>query len=490
MWKNINFKKRIIKEQSKESECVGREIEINSKPVHINLNLEINFKRECLVRGNIREKRNIFILGLILFIPLSFFVGCLTQVKADLASQDSFVVLDEGLGFNFFWKWSEEELVEVKDLLNFGWNRADFFWEHIEPVQGEWRFERFDRYCQTSKNANVKILAVLAYDTPWLHKDSGCINYVAPEEVPLFLKYIEKTVTRYKDSVDAWEIWNEPNGERFWPGSDEDFYYLLKETYALIKQIDPTSKVLVGSYFRAPKRFIRKMFEYGAMENVDIISYHPYGIGPDGVLRLSDIVINEAKSYGFTGEFWVSEMGFPTAGFYPLRCTEKQLPGHIVKSFTYLALLKTKMISYYELSDYTERSPFKSEENFGLTNREDHKLANDGGHGYSLFSKTVLGSIFVGKRLSREKNVSKGIETYLFYNPAKGQYTFLAWSNSLCKASLRIEGLPQKSVSVWNVSKETSSNVSGDSVFTCSKEDILFLTFPGTPTSKFNISKK
>jgi beta-glucosidase/6-phospho-beta-glucosidase/beta-galactosidase len=55
------------------------------------------------------------------------------------------------------------------------------------------------------------------------------------EERALFREYVEKTVEHYKDRVDAWCIWNEPNLQpRFWvsEGTKEQIFDLTKAAAA------------------------------------------------------------------------------------------------------------------------------------------------------------------------------------------------------------------------------------------------------------------
>ena len=84
---------------------------------------------------------------------------------------------------------------------------------------------------------NIKVIAMLNYPPAWLNLTRDA--YVPPEFLPHYLEYVNKTVRRYKDTVAAWEIWNEPNLERFWDGPMEDYYELFDQAVDLINSIDP-----------------------------------------------------------------------------------------------------------------------------------------------------------------------------------------------------------------------------------------------------------
>ncbi|GHV16198.1 hypothetical protein FACS189493_1650 [Spirochaetia bacterium] len=87
---------------------------------------------------------------------------------------------------------------------------------------------------------------MLAYDTGWLYPDGKRRKYISPENMPLFLTFVENTVSRYRGKVDAWGIWNEPNG-LFWNGSQKEFFELTKAVTQKIREVDPDAVILAGS---------------------------------------------------------------------------------------------------------------------------------------------------------------------------------------------------------------------------------------------------
>ena len=58
------------------------------------------------------------------------------------------------------------------------------------------------------------------------------------EAMAAWLKYVEATVTRYKDVVNEWEIWNEPYGQ------GKDYAPLVMATAELVKRIQPEAVIL------------------------------------------------------------------------------------------------------------------------------------------------------------------------------------------------------------------------------------------------------
>jgi hypothetical protein len=242
------------------------------------------------------------------------------------------------------------------DELGAVWIRRTFDWEDIEPAPGQWNFEEWDAYVDGAGAAGKKILATLAYDVGWIYGEAEPRRHIIPEKIPHFLQYVETVVRRYRGRIGAYEIWNEPNNPfYFWEGSDEDFFALSAAAAAKIKEIDPAAKVAAGSCWLVPKKFIRGMFEAGAMENADILSFHPYGASPRAVLRMYDRLARIAAEYRFAGEIWVTEVGFPTRGVYWGGINEDNYPEYIVKTLAGLAARGVRVTFWYEVFDKYNR---------------------------------------------------------------------------------------------------------------------------------------
>jgi hypothetical protein len=257
------------------------------------------------------------------------------------------------------------------DELGSVWIRRTFDWEDIEPEEGRWDFAEWDDYVDSAKAAGKKILATLAYDVGWIYEENEARRNIIPEKIPYYLRYVETVVRRYQDRIDAFEIWNEPNNPfYFWKGSDRDFFELARAATAKIKEIDPAIKVAAAGFWLAPQGFIRGMFESGAMEQVDILSFHPYAGSPRGAIRSYDRLLKIIGPYHFKGQIWITEIGFPTRGIYIGRISEDNYPEYIVKTLVGFAVRGVEVNFWYELFDKKNRDEAVSRINpsqyFGL----------------------------------------------------------------------------------------------------------------------------
>ncbi len=93
---------------------------------------------------------------------------------------------------------------------------------------------------------------------------------------------------QYGDYVDAWEIWNEQNIARFWPGGPDPAAYagLLKAAYPAVKAGDPSSKVLFGGLSQNDYAFVEAAYAAGAKGSFDVMATHPYACAsPEAINR-------------------------------------------------------------------------------------------------------------------------------------------------------------------------------------------------------------
>ena len=192
------------------------------------------------------------------------------------------------------------------------WIRFDFTWPDVEPAQGAWSFDRLDRVVEEADKLGLNILGIFLHDRPWAKP--------AYEHLDAWETYVKKVVTRYKDKVRCWEVWNEPNlYPRFWDKRDEGESYalLLKTTYKIIKEIDPEITVVYAGLAGIPMSYIEKSFAAGSAAAFDKMAVHPYrsllSTMEDTQRFIDDLerlrALMTRYNIGHKG-IWFTEMGF------------------------------------------------------------------------------------------------------------------------------------------------------------------------------------
>ena len=414
-----------------------------------------------------------------------FFVSCATTRYPGSGSVN---VPEDFFGMVHAGHSQTREEYDLLDDMGVKWVLTTFYWGSIEREQGKFDFSRNDKYVDTAKKEGKKIVAVLAYETPWIFPDGQSKAYISPENIPHFLRFLEEIVTRYKGKIDVWNIWNEPNHSRFWKGPKKDFYELSRRSAQKIREIDPDAHILGGGYSRVPKRFIKKMHRAGSMENLDGIAFHPYALHPEGAMRLHDKMLRIMSDINFSGEAWITEIGHPTAGWYPHTASLEKLPSHLVKSLTGAAARGARAALWYELFDHYNKDevPPKtrdSEKFFGLV-YPDH-TRKDAANAYELCARYLPGSRYVPNYLQKE-NIPSSIVSFSFLEGASGKNTLLVWNDRKRskKAKLQLDA----SAMVYDITTAQGKPLTGETILEIGKKPLM-ITWQGTAVPRLSAIK-
>jgi len=292
-----------------------------------------------------------------------------------------------------------DPLADIMQVAGPQWVRVDFAWSRMEPRQGQMDFQLMDQYMAWCQSQNLKVLGVLLYDTPWIHDDNQKHKYIPPERVEDYLRFVEAIILRYGNQVQEWEIWNEPNMvfNKFWDGPDNEFIDLTQKTIAHIKEIDPDAYVLGGSVWRYDRRFIRKLIHSGALDQADALSFHPYYANPKRTFTASSKFIDYAQTLGFQGDFRITEMGYPTGGWYVTRVKPEDQAMYLWETYFYLNQLDIPYAIWFKLTNSNHFEFLNSEQQFGLfiLDKNNEWSYKSGGHAIELYSRYFSSSSII-----------------------------------------------------------------------------------------------
>ena len=201
-------------------------------------------------------------------------------------------------------------------------------WQDIEPRPGDYEWEALDGRLQIALDAGLTPLLLIHTHPDWV-TGFGEIGSGAAEAYGDFAGEVAR---RYSDRVHAYEIWNEPNLERFWPDPDPDaFAELLAAAGPRIAAADPEAEIVSGGLSPATNRentsvapvdFLRRLYELGAQEYFTVVGMHPYSYperpsgGSDwnsfGQMAQMTALMDEAGDTDT--QIWVTEIGAPSDG--------------------------------------------------------------------------------------------------------------------------------------------------------------------------------
>jgi len=227
----------------------------------------------------------------------------------------------EFLSWNHSWnnyKYNNERLEKIVRLLKeagVSYVRVDMLWQDMEPEPNNWNFKKYDYLVNLLTQNHIRILGLLSYSVSWAGKDW---NY-PPYDNATFVNYAKRVVSRYKDKVKYWEIWNEPDSPVYWVERDEmkGYAQLLKESYQVIKESDPSAKVVLGGLTSEALFPLKNIYRNGGKDYFDVVNIHPFTnpLAPGRLQRVKVIYKNIRKEMVKNGDghkkIWFTEIGCP-----------------------------------------------------------------------------------------------------------------------------------------------------------------------------------
>jgi hypothetical protein len=192
----------------------------------------------------------------------------------------------------------------------------------IEPI--------YDDFISGLADNDVTITYVLSFWDKAYKAEGGEIpipRFKTEEEILRYLEFVQFIVRHFKDHVQYYEIWNEPNISHLglqWI-EVEDYINLVKRTVPIIRQEDPTAKIIVGGtplLGPGDRNYLFSILRSDIMPLVDAVSWHAFqGQSPSyndarqhyyEYPNIVQSIKNTAYSHGFEGEFIADEIAWRT----------------------------------------------------------------------------------------------------------------------------------------------------------------------------------
>ncbi|MBQ3427936.1 MAG: hypothetical protein IJH37_12485 [Clostridia bacterium] len=260
------------------------------------------------------------------------------------------------------------------------WLRDECRWTSVEPTKGTKRIpDSLKNYMASVDEKGINQLLILGYGNPvyGIERDSVVPRQSNAEYYSAYLDYVRFTVNEVKDYVEAYEVWNEPNISMFnynLAASGTDYAKLYLDTRAIIKELDPTARILCGcitGYSTTDLNYGKAIFDYIKTQGsvnalIDIFSIHLYTGGSESKYAAGlSAWENVFDSYGFTGDVCMTETG-TSASYVSETVQASYIARHGVLWEKYLADNgRNGEIFWYDLRN--DQTGDAYEDNLGLT---------------------------------------------------------------------------------------------------------------------------
>jgi hypothetical protein len=202
------------------------------------------------------------------------------------------------------------ELARMKEA-GFHYVRFNSNWQSTEVLPNTFVWRNSDEVIPPVLDSGMKMIVMLAYGNTLYERYPK-----SPEAIAAYARFCRLAMQRYQGRGILWEIWNEPNHERFWDPvpNPYEFSTLLKATVAQLRAEFPNEYIMAPGISAFDFPYVETMFSLGALSGLDAFSMHPYRPDPPEN-TLTDFgklyqLINRFKDRGQKLDVIVSEWGY------------------------------------------------------------------------------------------------------------------------------------------------------------------------------------
>ena len=191
-------------------------------------------------------------------------------------------------------------------------------WSKCEKQKGVYNFAWLDSCVYGLAEQGVDPWICLSYGNSLYNTqiDLGADIFTAEETMAGWCKYVEATVSRYKNVVKEWEIWNEP---RF-RASTEAYANLMIRTSEAIRKVQPDATIMgftvhgfsPGIVTKFPGEVLEILKKKNKLDIVDYVTYHPYTKNPDDCYPMVEELGKLFHSYNPKIKLYQGESGCPS----------------------------------------------------------------------------------------------------------------------------------------------------------------------------------
>jgi hypothetical protein len=309
------------------------------------------------------------------------------------------------------------------------WNRWPLYWHRIETDPGQFAWDAHDAVVLADLEAGYQTNAILL-GTPGFYMTGTLANLLvdsatreaAPGRISLtavqaatpqglylpvfsdgsdlpgpgktingdnrWARFVHLIVNRYRPGgvlaeihglppdlgITHWEMWNEPDFDAFWNGSEADYARLLKVGYLAAKQADPQAQILFGGLANNQRlNFYRDILTIFAADPLaesfgyfhDVMATHNYSNSWRSWYEVWRVG-RALTDFGLSKPIWLNESGGPAWNDYPgpvwdpsspFRATTTEQADFVIQSAFYALFAGADGIFHFQLYDGCGNQP-------------------------------------------------------------------------------------------------------------------------------------
>lgn len=189
--------------------------------------------------------------------------------------------------------------------------RLEFPWPLIEPRRGRYDWRRADYIVRRARRHGLIVQPVLVYTPSWAGRALS-----DPPPAGEFSRFVRAFAIRYRRSIHHYELWNEPNYDRYFDGNAREYVRrVLVPGSQAVRAGDPGARVLLGGPTSADVGWLDAIYSEGGGSSFDILSFHDYSGDAAAIVRNAQVVQGVLDAHGQGRKpIWLGEFGVQEAG--------------------------------------------------------------------------------------------------------------------------------------------------------------------------------
>ena len=334
-----------------------------------------------------------------------------------------------------------------------------FDWDELEPTQGAaFNWPVYDRIVKSAREEGFTIVGVLGHTAQWasvsMTGDARVkrLSPPRPDAYTAWSNYVTRVVGRYKNDVQAWQVWENPDAANFFSVA-RTYRQLASLAVDAARKSDAKSIVHLAEPGAVSLTFLADLNKNGLTPRVDGVAVYPVAgyqpntletpeafLRPYATLR-SDLVLKDGKNR----DYWIGGVSFPDLGDPNKPDFTEQAQADFAVRALALGLAASDGKAFY---DVLRDSPTRPTGRGLLRADGTPRLVNGG---VTALTKAIGNLPFKGVLRADDSAV-----VLLFDNKAQG--AVVAWSpRGRGKLNLSALGLPADSPDVASVSVRPDS---------------------------------
>lgn len=194
-----------------------------------------------------------------------------------------------------------------------------FDWNALEPEKGAaFQWPIYDSIVKQARARDLTIVGVLGNSAHWATRLPNTKNVLewrnsAPltTELPSWANYVRRVVGRYKNDVEAWQVWENPATYNFRAGDAKDYRVVTRRAIEAARIGDSKSLVFAAEPGGVNLGFIEEMRRNGLTPLLNGVSLYPVSQWQPGVVAQPEEMVLpigtlEKEPANRNEDFWVS----------------------------------------------------------------------------------------------------------------------------------------------------------------------------------------